>query len=78
MYDHDLSFRNEDGKSNFAKHFLIEPDHVFNTDFEILHVENKGLKLNALESLEINRLKNDDILLNDQIDINSSPLLNLV
>ena len=78
MYDHDLSFRKEDGISNFAKHFLIETDHVFNTDFEILHVENKGLKLNALESLEINRLKNNDILLNDQIDINSSPLLNLV
>ena len=57
---------------------MIEPDHVFNTDFKILHVENKGLKLNALKSLEINRFKNNDILLNDQIDINSSPLLNLV
>ena len=45
MYDHDLSFCNEDGISNFAKHFLIEPDHIFNTDFEILHVENEGFKI---------------------------------
>ena len=58
MYDHVFSFRNEDGKSNFAKHFLIKPEHICNTDFEILHFENKGLKFNALESLEMNRLKN--------------------
>ena len=39
----------------------MEPDHIFNMDSEILDVENKGLKLNALESLEMNRLRNNDI-----------------
>ena len=51
--------------------------HIFDDNFEILHVSNKGLKLNALESLEINKRKFDNILLNDQLDLNTSPLLNL-
>ena len=42
-----------------------------------LHTENKGFKLNVLESMEINKLKNTDLLLNDQLDLNRFPLLNL-
>lgn len=38
----------------------------FNENFVVLHSENKGTMLNYLESYEINRLKYDDILLNDQ------------
>ena len=48
-----------------------------NFDFKLLHVQNKGLRLNALESLEINRYKNKNKLSNDQIELNNSPLLNL-
>ena len=44
---------------------------------KILHVGNKGARLNALESLEINKRKFCNVLLNDQVDIKSSPLLNL-
>ena len=40
-----------------------------NTDeFKILHTSDKVLKLNALESLEINKRKFNDGLLNDQVD----------
>ena len=52
-------------------------NHIFDDNFEILHVSNKGLNLNELESLEINKRKFDNILLNDQLDLNSLPLLNL-
>ena len=76
IVDHSRSFRLEDGKSEYAEHVLLE-NHIFDDNFEILHVSNKGLKLNALESLEINKRKFDNILLNDQLDLNSSPLLNL-
>ena len=49
-----------------------------NTDeFKILHTSDKVLKLNALESLEINKRKFDGVLPNEQLDVNSSPLLNL-
>ena len=44
---------------------------------QLLHTADKGLKLNALESLKINKRKFDDVLLNDQVDLNSLPLLNL-
>ena len=56
---------------------LLEEDHIFDENFEILHVSNKGKMLDNLESLEINRRKSLDILLNDQLDLNDSPFLNL-
>ena len=34
----------------------------------------KDSRLNALEMLEINRRKFDNVLLNNQLDINNSPL----
>ena len=37
------------------------------TDFNILHIATEGAKLNALESLEINKLKNENKLINDQL-----------
>ena len=43
----------------------------------MLHLENKSLKLNYLKSMEINKYKKLNILLNDQVDLNDSPLLNL-
>ena len=74
--DRSRSYRNGDGKSKYADHILDE-NHFFDDDFKILHVTNKGVRLNALESLEINKKKLDNVLLNDQLDLNSSPLLNL-
>ena len=75
--EHFRSYRLKNKKSNYANHLLDNTDHVSNRDYKILHTADKGLKLNALESMEINRRRFDNVLLNDQLDLNSSPLLNL-
>lgn len=71
---------NNNTNSNFAKH-LLESNHILsqNHSLQILHIEEKGPKLNLLEALEINKLNKNArvILLNDQIDLNNSPLLNI-
>ena len=74
--EHKKSFVNELCNSNYANH-LISENHHFNDDYKILHIEQKGRKLNFLEALEINKLKFSGNLLNDQTDLNNSPLLNL-
>ena len=56
MYGHNYSFRYNDGKSNYANH-LLEKDHSYNDNFEILHLSGKGPKLDLLETLEINKHK---------------------
>ena len=65
MNKHSCTYRLEDRRSNYAAH-------LFDTN-----VSNQGLLLNALEALIINENKFWNILLNDQLDINRSPLLNL-
>lgn len=35
---------------------------------------DKQIKLNLLESIEVNKHKNCELFLNDQVDINRSPL----
>lgn len=76
ILEHKRSFINSKIDSNYATH-LIEENHSFNGNYKILHTENKGHKLNYLECLEINKLKNSGNLLNDQLDLNHSPLLNI-
>ncbi len=63
-------------KSNYAKH-LKSSGHKFNEKFEILHIQRKSKLLDSLESLEMNRLKHKNGLLNDKQDLNNSSLLNL-
>ena len=47
-------------------------------NFEILHIENKGLRLDRLEAWEIQSAAlNGNILINEQIDLYKSPLLYL-
>ena len=78
LKEHIRSWKLSDDKSTFGKH-LWENSHTFNPDsnFKILHTENKGAKLNNLEILEINRAKQDINvnIINDQIIFASSPLL---
>ncbi|CAH0562875.1 unnamed protein product [Brassicogethes aeneus] len=74
--EHRRSYINLKVDSAYASHLITE-NHTFNNNFKILHLENKGMKLNLLESLEINKLKNTKNILNDQIETNNSPLLNL-
>lgn len=74
--EHKKCFLKNKNNSTFANH-LLEEQHSFNDNFEILHTSMKGAKLTLLESLEINRYKKSNNLLNDQTDINNSPLVNL-
>ncbi|MVN25614.1 hypothetical protein GO639_10705 [Staphylococcus aureus] len=76
IQEHHKSYVNKKTNSTYSNH-LLEENHIFNEEFEILHIENKGLKVNHLEAMEINKLKNSNILMNDQLDLNRSPLLNL-
>ncbi len=74
--EHNYNYRYNKESSNYAKH-LNEFSHNFDNNFEVLHSLQKGPRLDMYEALEINRLKRDNILLNDQCDLKSSPLLNL-
>ena len=74
--EHKDCYRLKRNNSHYAKH-LLEESHEFDPDFKILHIENKSLKLNNLEILEINKQKNSNLLLNEQLDFGFSPLLNL-
>ncbi|XP_050503867.1 uncharacterized protein LOC126882821 isoform X1 [Diabrotica virgifera virgifera] len=75
--EHKRAFNNRNtDTSTYALH-LLDHNHSFNEKFQILHIQNKGLKLSFLESMEINKLKNTDIILNEQLETNSSLLLNL-
>lgn len=74
--EHRSSYIYEKEDSHYATH-LNEENHNFNDNFILLHNESKSYRLNLLESLEINKYKKTDKLLNDQKDLNSSPLLNL-
>ena len=74
--EHKFSFKKKKDNSNYAKH-LLNDNHNFNDNFKVLHLENKGMKLNLLESMEINKHTNSDLILNDQLDCGTSPLINL-
>lgn len=74
--EHKNSYVKNKTDSTYANH-LLEEKHSFSDDFDILHLENKGLKLSLLECLEINKYKKSGLLLNDQTEINHSPLLNI-
>lgn len=72
--EHEKSYINKKTDSTFANHCL-ELNHNFNKEFKILHVQEKGKKLNLLEILEINRYNKLGLALNDQTEFNCSPLL---
>ena len=74
--EHKASFMGKGGKSSYAEH-LISENHSFNDNFSILHIHSKGRMLDNLEKMEINKFKKSDLILNDQLDFQNSPLLNL-
>ena len=74
--EHKRDFQYKKHNSAYSSH-LIENNHNFNDNFSVLHIENKSKKLSLLESLEINKLKKSGNILNDQLETNNSPLLNL-
>ena len=77
--DHERSWRLGQDVSSFSNHLRMHQvsDFISNVDFKILHLNNKGRKLDALENLEIKRLmyNNCNLVLNEQIDLNNSPLV---
>lgn len=76
MKEHERSYRDKTSDSTFSKHCL-DFNHKFNNNFKILHIQDKSKKLNLLESLQINKFSKQGIILNEQVDFNNSPLLNL-
>jgi hypothetical protein len=74
--EHARCFKNKDPTSLFAKH-LLDFNHTSDFVPEILHTLPKGLKMDALELIEIRRhLANPNTpICNEQLFPNSSPLL---
>jgi hypothetical protein len=78
--EHLRSFKYKKTDSTFANHFL-ETGHSFPdlNDISILHYQEKGFKLNVLESIEIYKgIENHkSIILNDQLDLFKTYLFNI-
>lgn len=76
LTEHERSWRLQKSDSTFADHVLKE-GHSYQVHTEVLHVANKGRKLSLLEALEINKhlAKNPQLVLNDQLQLSTSPLL---
>lgn len=58
--------------SNY-KSYLFEDDNKFGNNFHILYLEHN---FNLLKTLVTKKLKNSENLLNDQLHLLSSPLIN--
>lgn len=74
--EHKRSYLKNYNNSHYATH-LLNDSHKFDDNFKILHYENKLEKLNFLENMEIFKNKNTNLLLNEQVGVVNSPLLNL-
>lgn len=74
--EHKKHYEGNSNCSAYANH-CITFNHKFNDKFDILHIQDKGTKLDLLEHLEINRYTKLNLILNDQINVNRSPLLSL-
>ncbi|KAL1447922.1 hypothetical protein WDU94_008907 [Cyamophila willieti] len=77
--EHVASFRKQDDKSNFAQH-LVEENHTFNkeTGIELLHFCEGGKRMDILESLEIRKAIKEGNILNAQLDVKNSPIINFL
>lgn len=74
--EHLRAFNNKKTTSTYAEH-LLQEKHVPNPKFKILHVSQKKNVVDLLEIVEINKLKYEDTIVNNQLVLNNSPLLNL-
>lgn len=70
--EHIAAYRNRHmDKSNFADH-LLTSNHIYDDNIKILHQETDKRKIDILEEIEI--LKNQNKIVNTQINITTSPL----
>ena len=75
--EHEKSIKNNKHSIGFATH-CIENKHHYDGNFQILHTFEKSSILNLFKANEINKVINSrKPITNDQIDVSSSPLLNL-
>ena len=76
--EHRSCFINNNQTSHFAKH-LLDSDHTSNFEPIILHKENNGPRLDALEQLEIlvGQTSPNITLVNEQLYSHHSPLFNV-
>ncbi|KAL4705291.1 hypothetical protein ACJJTC_018977 [Scirpophaga incertulas] len=76
--EHSSGWRLNKTESNFAEHLITE-NHKFDPheNFKALHFCDKGRRLTALETLEINKVisHSRDNILNQQLELSRSPLL---
>lgn len=79
LSEHINAVKNENILSNIADHIRQTNHHISSADLSVLHIEGKGRRLDLLEAYEINKAKKRGIhLLNDQINLCSSPILNIM
>lgn len=77
--EHISAYRNaRPERSHFAEH-LLNTGHQLSDghSYEVLHTCSKGLRLSVLENLEIIKHNVDGTILNDQLNVSSSPLLRI-
>ena len=75
--EHIQSIEKQNFTTGFSEH-CINQKHNFKGEFEILHIVDKGGRMNIFENLEIRKAVNSKKnIVNEQVDVNDSPLLNL-
>ena len=75
MKEHRRCWRNGDETSLLAKH-ILKTSHCCRFQPEVLHLDNKGIRLDVLEQFEITQ-SDINILMNEQIFVTQSPLLKI-
>jgi arginyl-tRNA--protein-N-Asp/Glu arginylyltransferase len=75
MKEHRRCWRNGDETSLLAKH-ILQTSHCCRFQPEVLHLDNKGIRLDVLEQFEITQ-SDINILMNEQIFVTQSPLLKI-
>ena len=74
--EHYKALINKKSNSNVAKHCLEMNYNIDIKNLKIKHICKKGLKMDFLESLEIQKALNEcKLLMNDQTDLYKSPLI---
>src|SRR5436189_1314918 len=75
--EHIQSIEKQNFTTGFSEH-CINQKHNFKGEFEILHIVDKGGRMNIFENLEIRKVVNSKKnIVNEQVDVNLYLLLNL-
>jgi hypothetical protein len=78
--EHIHDIKNSRPHSKYAQH-ILNTGHEFDLMaqiMEVLHVENKGCKLNTLERFEIDKLTQNSLQLNDTYTVTKNPIFHIL